>query len=211
MQPIKTAAARAWLLACALAACGCAVTHPSGESPASGLYTRDADPARYASDLANCRSRASSVGLGAEVVDMAANAAILAGTFFYALGGGRVESLQVAGGSALVVLLAKGQDAAAKREAITQGCMRERGYAPALPPYLAPSPSAAMTVAIAPPDPSGPDKYLARKLAMDNGCHPQPVVDLAAREPGVETYTVACMNGDVLRMQCQYGNCRAVR
>lgn len=206
MQLIKTATARAWLLACALGACGCAANNPVVGSLAP--YTRDADPARYASDLATCRSLASSTGLGAEVVDMAANAAILAGTLFYALGGGRVESLQVAGGSALLVLLTRGQDAAVKREAIVQACMRERGYAPALPQLWQP-PSAAMTVAAAPPDPSGPDKYLARKLAMDNGCHPQPVVNLTAREPGVETYAVACMNGNVLKMQCQYGNCRA--
>jgi len=208
VQLIRTAGARAWLLACALAVCGCAATHPMGGS--SAPYTRDADPARYASDLSTCRSLASSTGLGAEVVDMAANAAILAGTFFYALGGGRVESLQVAGASGLLVLFTGGQDAAAKREAIVQACMRERGVVPAAPQLWQP-PSAAMTVAAAPPDPSGPDKYLARKLAMDNGCHPQPVVNLAAREPGVETYTVACMNGDVLKMQCQYGNCRAVR
>jgi hypothetical protein len=51
----------------------------------------------------------------------------------------------------------------------------------------------------------------AERLAKDQNCAAQPSATLLAKGPGFETYSVACSNGDVLMVRCEFGKCRALK
>ena len=100
------------------------------------------------------------------------------------------------------------------------------GVPPAVIPASAP-PSAAVAV------PSGPDprdrmnrqvepqnpapSKLGRftveveQLAKAEQCSTSPTVALVAAGAGFENYSVACSNGDVLSVRCEFGNCRTLK
>jgi hypothetical protein len=48
----------------------------------------------------------------------------------------------------------------------------------------------------------------AERFAKEEMCNPTPQASLQMRAPGVEVYAVACINGDVLLIRCEFGNCR---
>lgn len=68
------------------------------------------------------------------------------------------------------------------------------------------------TVTIAPvADRGGPDRYQAEQFVRSAGCQAHPTINLVHRAPGMETYSANCTNGSALVVQCQYGNCRAMK
>ncbi len=94
--------------------------------------------------------------------------------------------------------------------------------APLLPPGATPlpilSPSAALTPhapAALPGAPSlsrgGPDRYAAEQYVRASGCQTSLSVHFVSQVPGIETYSASCVNGAALVIQCQFGNCRALK
>lgn len=72
--------------------------------------------------------------------------------------------------------------------------------------------TAAGQTSTAPPAPTvGKDSFQAERLPEVRACQPQPRAVLSAKGPGMETYTVACANGDALAVRCEFGNCRVLR
>jgi hypothetical protein len=55
---------------------------------------------------------------------------------------------------------------------------------------------------------TGRDTYSAEKLAKASSCAPNPIANLVSRGPGYENHGVACSNGEVLAIHCEFGNCR---
>ena len=103
--------------------------------------------------------------------------------------------------------------------------------APAPPPALAPAPAAApapppdagQVSAVQPVTAAAPgterasaarigrNDFSVRRLAMDLRCHSDGRPVLISTGPATESYTVACANGDSIEVQCEFGNCRAVK
>jgi hypothetical protein len=57
----------------------------------------------------------------------------------------------------------------------------------------------------------GRNDFSVRRLAMDLRCHSDGRPVLVSTGPATESYTVACANGDSIDVQCEFGNCRAVK
>lgn len=53
--------------------------------------------------------------------------------------------------------------------------------------------------------------YQAERLPEVKSCHASPTAKLIGRGPGMESYSVACSNGDILSVRCEFGNCRVLR
>lgn len=51
----------------------------------------------------------------------------------------------------------------------------------------------------------------AERLAKNTSCTPQPIARLTGKGPGVETFAITCLSGDVLAVRCEYGQCRILR
>lgn len=60
------------------------------------------------------------------------------------------------------------------------------------------------------PPPQLKDTYMAERYARDIGCVDGPAT-LVGRGPGQESYSFQCTNGDTMVVQCQWGNCRALK
>lgn len=60
-------------------------------------------------------------------------------------------------------------------------------------------------------EPQGRDLFAAERVAKTQACTPEPSGKLSAKGPGFEVYTVACANGDVMSIRCEFGNCRSLR
>jgi hypothetical protein len=81
---------------------------------------------------------------------------------------------------------------------------------------LMPSGGPAPQAVAAPPGPpslyrGGPDRYAAEQYVRNTGCQTSLSVHFVSQVPGIETYSASCINGAALVIQCQYGNCRALR
>lgn len=77
---------------------------------------------------------------------------------------------------------------------------------PAAPPVAAaPASAPAARAAV------GQDEYMAGQAARAASCAGRPEPRLLAREPGAETYSVACDTGGVLLLRCEFGNCRPMK
>jgi len=63
-----------------------------------------------------------------------------------------------------------------------------------------------------PPKPTGKDAYVAERLARDMKCtNAETLASLIGRGPGFESYSLACTNGEMLIVRCEFGNCRALK
>lgn len=85
-------------------------------------------------------------------------------------------------------------------------------------PDLPPADQVALGVATAAPAPTagprplvGQFSYQAERLPEVKACNPVPAAKLSGKGPGVESYTVACSNGDLLSVRCEFSNCRVLR
>lgn len=79
----------------------------------------------------------------------------------------------------------------------------------AVAPVAAP---AAPKTAPKPAAPSGQFGTEAAKLARDQRCAAfDTSAQFVAKGPGFETYSVPCVNGEVMMVRCEFGNCRALR
>ena len=80
---------------------------------------------------------------------------------------------------------------------------------PAVSPPPEPiKPAAAVVVAQAG---GGKDSFQARRLAQSMQCSADPAPVFIAKNPGSETYSVPCANGESLVVKCEFGNCRVLR
>jgi hypothetical protein len=59
-------------------------------------------------------------------------------------------------------------------------------------------------------EPPPRDAFAAERFAKSAGCADMPAT-LIGRGPGYETFSFRCTNGDTLVVQCQWGNCRALK
>ncbi len=57
----------------------------------------------------------------------------------------------------------------------------------------------------------GVDGFNVEHLAEVRACAAQPRAVMVGKGPGLETYTVACANGDVLAVRCEMGTCRVLK
>lgn len=57
----------------------------------------------------------------------------------------------------------------------------------------------------------GQNAYQVERMPESKACNPQAAATLSGKAAGVETYTVACSNGDVLIFRCEFTNCRALK
>ena len=57
----------------------------------------------------------------------------------------------------------------------------------------------------------GEDARTVERLPDVLACNPQPRSVLQKKLPGAALYTVACSNGDVLSVRCEFGNCRILK
>jgi hypothetical protein len=82
-------------------------------------------------------------------------------------------------------------------------------------PVPTPAPPAAAADRAAPkPAPvyaGGQESFSVERLARNGGCSADPKVQLTAKGPGFEAYSVACTNGDAIQVRCDMGQCRVLR
>lgn len=58
---------------------------------------------------------------------------------------------------------------------------------------------------------SGEYPHQVEHMAEAKSCNPEPSAVLVGKAQRVETYTVACRNGDVLTVRCELSACRVLR
>jgi hypothetical protein len=93
-----------------------------------------------------------------------------------------------------------------KQETQVANCMARNGFTNA-------DPTVAVTykpysVDHAPKRVTGKDTYSAEKVAKLNNCAVNPIAKLVSKGPGYENHSVACSNGTVIVVHCEFGNCR---
>lgn len=82
------------------------------------------------------------------------------------------------------------------------------------PPHLTtptPAPGPAPQAAALPASRTGKDLFQAERVARDAGCGSRSTAQLAGSGPGFETYTLACVGGEVMVLRCEMGNCRQLK
>lgn len=62
-----------------------------------------------------------------------------------------------------------------------------------------------------PSAPLGQESFQVERLPEVKACSAQPRATLTAKGPGVESYSVACSNGDFLSVRCEFSNCRVLK
>jgi len=82
--------------------------------------------------------------------------------------------------------------------------------APASAPAAATTPATAAPAASAPAA-RGQWSYQVETMARQGKCNSDPRSSMIAKGPGFETYSVACSNGDVMMLRCEFGNCRVMQ
>ena len=58
---------------------------------------------------------------------------------------------------------------------------------------------------------TGVDSYNAEQLAKAQRCNAMPLAQLVDKGPGYERHSIACTNGQVMAVRCEFGNCRATQ
>lgn len=209
-----------------------------GENYTPVVDMQGVDPTRYANDLAECRQYAGLIDANKQAITGAVVGALLGAALgsAYGLRGSYRNDLASSGG--LMGVTSAGNKATAQQERILSNCMAGRGYrtldgSAAQVVYVAPQQGSMAQSGSAPqqgaavqtasivwpktPAPAVPTKaegkwsYDVERLPATKACNPTPQVQLAAAGPGNETYTIACVSGDVLTVKCEFGNCRALR
>jgi hypothetical protein len=57
----------------------------------------------------------------------------------------------------------------------------------------------------------GDNSNTIEHLAEAKACSSQPLAVLTGKGPGVESYTMACSNGDLISFRCEFGQCRVLK
>ena len=222
-------------IAAALAISGCAVAPPNTPGAGSGdTYTpfvdmQGLDGTRYASDLAGCRSYAKQIDPGKQAMAGMLGGILIGALVGAAIGGNSytAERGALAGGGAGVA--GAGAKAVSKQETIIANCLAGRGYrvlegstvatnTSAPSPYInsatnftqAPQPSVRATT-VASTLVVGEDSRAVEKMAIAAMCTPQPIANRTRTGPGYDVYTVACTNGSMLNVRCEFGTCRTTQ
>lgn len=211
---------------------GCATAPPNTPGAGSGKeYTPVIDmqginSERYMADLGDCRAYSGTINVQDASISGAIGGAIVMAAFAAMLGGNQQMNTQAATAGGFAGLSSQGAKAIGKQERIIMNCMASRGYrvldgaAPVQVAYAQQQPNAPQTSpygypvqnnTVSQPAPMGKDAYQAEKLAKEQACTPTPVLAMAAKGPGFETYSAACISGDTLMIKCEFGNCRALR
>lgn len=228
------------IVALSVAIAGCASAPPNtpgagvGKSYTPVIDLQGVDGTRYMNDLTACRDYSASIDANKEAMMGIIGGALLGaaiGASFSndksVIDAGMTSGAWAGGG-------ASGGKAIGRQERIIANCMAGRGYRvvdgtatvavgqPATPLSAPPSQALIPTqhanttiqgVSVSkPPPPSGEDAFVAGKLGREAQCGTldTPAV-LAAKGPGYETYSMACVSGDTLMIRCEMGNCRALR
>lgn len=93
-----------------------------------------------------------------------------------------------------------------KQETQIANCMARSGFANADPTVAVTwAPYSASHVALRA---TGKDTYTAEKLAQSAACAVNPIAKLVSKGPGYENHSVACSNGTVMVIHCEFGYCR---
>ena len=212
---------------------GCATAPPNTPGAGSGKeYTPVIDmqginSERYMADLGDCRAYSGTINVQDASISGAIGGAIVMAAFAAMLGGNHQTNTQAATAGGFAGLSSQGAKAIGKQERIIMNCMASRGYrvldgaAPVQVTYTQQQPNAtqagspygypAQNTPASKPETLGKDAYQAEKFAKEQACTPTPVLAMAAKGPGFETYSAACTSGDTLMIKCEFGNCRALR
>lgn len=206
------------LLCVAALVCGCATRPQAGPGSGAGVTyepvveASPVDSAVYQADVATCRKSASSLPFTATQHDDA-----LLGVDVLTIGAGILYGWPTLTGVAAVGGLV-GLDHAvytpdraawkARQETLMMNCMTQRGYVNA-------DPSVRVTwvpLNKRPPEAlrrTGVDTYNVEQLAKAQRCNAMPLAQLIDKGPGYERHSVACSNGQVMVVRCEFGHCRA--
>jgi len=178
------------------------------------------DLAQYDHDLRDCRQYAGYIDRDGNTINGAVSGAIVMGILAAALGGNRRTIDQSASAGGFAGMTNMEARSAAKQERVLINCMTGRGYR-ALDGAYAPAPAAtrqtvrAESASIKMPGPtqapSGVDAFTAEKVAKNSQCSQTPTASLASKGAGFETYSVPCVNGDIITIRCELGNCRTLK
>lgn len=57
----------------------------------------------------------------------------------------------------------------------------------------------------------GQESHQVERMPEVRACAAQPVAQLVAKAPGVETYSVRCASGDLMTIRCEAGACRVLK
>ncbi|MBT2322972.1 hypothetical protein J7E62_11510 [Variovorax paradoxus] len=205
-------------IVCATAlVCGCATRPQEGPGSGSGAdYVPMVAPSSvestvYEQDLAKCRANAKNVPFKASQHDdalVAVNIGVIsAGTW---IGWPTLTAAAVVGGMGgfnYWVYTPERRVWQTKQETVMANCMAQRGYINTDPSvrvtWVPPSQRMVETIR-----PTGRDTYNVEQLAKAQRCNALPVATLVEKGPGFERHTVACTNGQVMAVRCEFGNCR---
>ncbi len=203
-------------LVCATALiCGCATqpaTTPgtgSGAAYAPMVDMQGVDPEALALDVADCRTAASNVrvirvrGERSDVEDV-----IVMGVGMFVPFG--LVGIAVVSGLGMIAFGDDGKprqaDDALQMKTLVN-CMARKGYRNVDPnvtvtytPRPQPQPAAR-------PLAGGRDTYIAETYAKEKFCQGPARAILEDKGPGFERYSVACENGQHMRLRCEYGHC----
>jgi len=208
------------LLCVAALVCGCAVRPKEGPGSGSGadymplVEPTQVDAAVYDADVAKCRKSAASLPLTATQHDDALIAvdAITIGAGMAYGWPTLVAAVAVGGMAAFDYAVYTPERAAwkAKQETLIANCMTQKGYVNA-------DPSVRVTwvpLNKRPPEAlrrTGVDTYNAEQYAKAQRCNAMPLAQLVDKGPGYERHSIACSNGQLLAVRCEFGNCRATQ
>lgn len=205
-------------IVCATAlVCGCA-TRPK-EGPGSGAgadYVPMVAPSAvessvYEQDVAKCRANAKNVPFNASQHDDA-----LAAVDVGVISAGILNGWPAIGGVLAIgglvgldhwVYTPERRVWKTKQETVMVNCMAQKGYINTDPSvrvtWVPPSLRAVESVR-----PTGRDTFNVEQLAKAQRCNATPLATLVEKGPGFERHTVACTNGQVMAVRCEFGQCR---
>jgi hypothetical protein len=204
---------------------GCAATGAPGTGTGADytpiIDTAGVNMSQYGNDLTACRQLARTVDVNT-AMNSGAIAGMLAGAAVSAiLGGGRQNTIEAASLGGLSGMSRQGDRAVTKAQSIIINCMVGRGYralevtppmgaAPGQQPFVPLQPQPAIPPR-APEVAIGQESYQVERMPAVLACNATPKATLAGKGPGNELYAVACTNGTVLSVRCEFGTCRVLQ
>jgi hypothetical protein len=208
------------MLCAAALVCGCAVRPQEGPGSGSGagyvpmVEPTQADASVYDADVAKCQKSAATLPLVATQHDdaLAGVDAITIGTGMSYAWPGLLGVVAVGGLVAFDYVVYTPERTAwkARQETLIANCMAQKGY-------VNTDPTVRVTwvpLSKRPPEAlrrTGVDTYNAEQYAKAQRCNAMPMAQLVDKGPGYERHSVACSNGQLLAVRCEFGNCRATQ
>lgn len=198
---------------------GCATSPPPSTEPGTGYGAAynpqvsmvGVDPARYQSDVAECRTAAQRVTARRDENYGMWGAFALGLSQIYP--NGIVAGLATWGVTSAFVDMASQPDArlvAEHQQISLVNCMAQRGYRNLDPNVRVTHFGQSFDTSEPVARRTGIDTYNAEVLAKARRCTVQPRAVLTAKGPGYEAYSVPCDNRAALSVRCEFGNCRAL-